>query len=201
MSKQTMRTAQFTQITLLIALLAVLAFTPLGFIQIPPVSITILHIPVIIGAIVMGPKNGGILGLAFGFFSMLSAIFQGGTPIDLLFSPFASGAPLQSLIMCYLPRILLGVIAGGLYQLLSEKLPQRVAIGLSAGIAALCHTILVLGLMWFLFDAIPLKEIFVTIAGINGILELAAGIVVSVCVCVPLLKYNKTHGYQSRIRA
>lgn len=201
MSKTTMKTAQFTQITLLVALLAVLAFTPLGFIQIPPVSITILHIPVIIGAIVMGPRCGGILGLAFGFFSMLSTIFQGGTPIDMLFSPFASGAPVQSLIMCYVPRILLGVIAGALYQLLSKKLPVRVSIGVSAGISALCHTVLVLGCMWFFFDAIPLKEIFLTIAGINGILELAAGIVVSVCVCVPLLKYNKTRGLQSQARA
>ncbi len=62
MSKNSLKTVQLTQLTLLIALLAVLTFTPIGFIQIPPVAITILHIPVIVGAVVMGPKYGGILG-------------------------------------------------------------------------------------------------------------------------------------------
>ena len=73
MSQVNKKTAQMTQLTLLIAILVVLTFTPLGFIQIPPVAITILHIPVIIGAIAMGPVCGGILGLAFGVLSMLKA--------------------------------------------------------------------------------------------------------------------------------
>ena len=65
MSKSTSKTRQLTQLSLLIALEAVMAFTPLGFIMIPPISITILHIPVIIGAILMGPTYGGFFGGAF----------------------------------------------------------------------------------------------------------------------------------------
>lgn len=193
MSKNSLKTVQLTQLTLLIALLAVLTFTPIGFIQIPPVAITILHIPVIVGAVVMGPKYGGILGLAFGIFSMLKATFMGASPADLMFSPFASGEPIQSLIMCVVPRVLLGVIAGGLYHGLNQKMPKRLAIALSAGISTLCHTVMVLGCMWLFFKAIPFKAIFMTIVGVNGILELVAAIVSAVCICVPLLKYTQTH--------
>ena len=49
MSRTTNKTRALVQLSLLIALEAVMAFTPLGFIMIPPISITILHIPVIIG--------------------------------------------------------------------------------------------------------------------------------------------------------
>ena len=55
MSRTTNKTRTLVQLSLLIALEAVMAFTPLGFIMIPPISITILHIPVIIGAILLGP--------------------------------------------------------------------------------------------------------------------------------------------------
>lgn len=193
MSQVNKKTAQMTQLTLLIAILVVLTFTPLGFIQIPPVAITILHIPVIIGAITMGSVCGGILGLAFGVLSMLKATFMGVSPVDLMFSPFASGAPIQSLVMCILPRVLLGVIAGVLYEALKSRLSNdALSIGISAGIATLCHTIMVMGCLWFFFSAIPLKEVFLTIVGVNGLLELGVGIVITIAVCKPLMKYLKT---------
>ena len=51
-------TRTLAQLAILIALLAVLTFTPIGFIMVPPVSITLMHIPVIVGAMLMGPKQG-----------------------------------------------------------------------------------------------------------------------------------------------
>ena len=118
MSRTTAKTRNLVQLSLLIALEAVMAFTPLGFIMIPPISITILHIPVIIGAILMGPTYGGILGGAFGVLAMIKATFFAASPADILFSPFHSGAPVQSLVMCVVPRILLGVFAALLYRVL-----------------------------------------------------------------------------------
>ena len=109
-SKQTLRLAQ---LAILIALEAVLTFTPLGFIMVPPISITLLHIPVIVGAVLMGPVDGGILGLSFGVFSMIKASTAAASPADMAFSPFLSGEPVSSIVMCIIPRILLGVIAGG----------------------------------------------------------------------------------------
>jgi uncharacterized membrane protein len=189
MSKSTSKTRQLTQLSLLIALEAVMAFTPLGFIMIPPISITILHIPVIIGAILMGPTYGGILGGAFGVLSMIKATFFAASPADLLFSPFASGAPVQSAVMCIVPRILLGVVAALLYQLLRQVTKDMAAMAVSCILATLLHSVMVLGAMWLFFQAMPLRDVFVTVASLNCIVEMLAAGVVGTAVCKPVMAY------------
>ena len=191
MKKNTLaRTMRLAQLAMLIAIQAILTFTPLGFIMIPPISIKIMHIPVIIGAVTMGPLFGGILGASFGVMSMLKATFAAASPADIIFSPFISGTPVQSLILCVVPRILLGVIAAWLFIGLKKLIKNETAsIGLSAGIATLCHSAMVLGLMWFLFDSLPLKEVFATMMSLNCLLEIAMAVVVGMAVCKPLLVY------------
>lgn len=189
MSKSTSKTRQLTQLSLLIALEAVMAFTPLGFIMIPPISITILHIPVIIGAILMGPTYGGILGGAFGVLAMIKATFFAASPADLLFSPFASGAPVQSAVMCIVPRILLGVVAALLYQLLRQVTKDIAAMAVSCILATLLHSVMVLGAMWLFFQAMPLRDVFVTVASLNCIVEMLAAGVVGTAVCKPVMAY------------
>ena len=189
MSKSTSKTRQLTQLSLLIALEAVMAFTPLGFIMIPPISITILHIPVIIGAILMGPTYGGILGGAFGVLSMIKATFFAASPADLLFSPFASGAPVQSAVMCIVPRILLGVAAALLYQLLRQVTKDIAAMAVSCILATLLHSVMVLGAMWLFFQAMPVRDGFVTVASLNCIVEMLAAGVVGTTVCKPVMAY------------
>ncbi len=193
MAQANPKTVRMVQLSLLIALLAVLTFTPLGYLVIPPVSITFLHIPVIIGAILLGPKDGAILGLAFGITAMVRATFAGVTPVDMMFSPFASGEPLQSLVVCLIPRVLLGVIAGALYLALHKLLKKNAAaIGASALIATACHTLMVLGLLSILFSAFPLKEVWISFIGINCVLEMVTAVVVSVGVCIPLQKFRRS---------
>lgn len=190
MSRTTGKTRKLVQLSLLIALEAVMAFTPLGFIMIPPISITILHIPVIIGAILMGPTCGGILGGAFGVLSMIKATFFAASPADLLFSPFLSGAPVQSLVMCIVPRILLGVFAALLYRLFKGLFEKDVpALAVSCILATLLHSLMVLGSMWLFFSAMPLRDVFITIASLNCIVEMLAAGVVGTAVCKPLMAY------------
>ena len=98
------KTLRLAQLAILIALEAVLTFTPLGFILVPPISITLMHIPVIVGAVLMGPVDGGILGLSFGVFSMIKASTAAASPADMAFSPFLSGEPVSSIVMCIIPR-------------------------------------------------------------------------------------------------
>lgn len=191
MKNTSKKTARLTQLALLIALLAVLTFTPLGFLTIPPVAITFLHIPVIIGAILLGPADGAILGLAFGLMSMIRATFAPGSPIDMLFSPFTSDAPIQSFIMCVVPRVLLGVIAAYLYLFLSKRFKNNaVSIGISAFLATLLHSFMVLGLLAVFFEALPFITVFVTIGSINCILEMITAIILGIGVCIPLQKYR-----------
>ena len=86
--------------------------------------------------------------------------------------------------------ILLGVIAAWLFIGLKKLIKNETAsIGLSAGIATLCHSAMVLGLMWFLFDSLPLKEVFATMMSLNCLLEIAMAVVVGMAVCKPLLVY------------
>lgn len=78
----------------------VLGMTPLGFIPIGPTRATIMHIPVIIGAIVEGPAVGGLIGLIFGLFSIFQAITN-PTPVSFVF---------LNPIVSVLPRVLIGIV-------------------------------------------------------------------------------------------
>ncbi len=58
---------------LMLALTLILTFTPLGFIQVPPISITIMHLPVIIAGIIAGPVSGFFVGLGWALLHVQSA--------------------------------------------------------------------------------------------------------------------------------
>jgi uncharacterized membrane protein len=93
---------------------AVLGLTPLGFIPVGPTRATIMHVPVIIGAIMEGPLVGGLVGLIFGIFSIFQALMN-PTPVSFVFLN-----PLVSVI----PRVLIGIISYYVYELfkgLGEK--------------------------------------------------------------------------------
>lgn len=185
----------FTRMSLILALLIILGFTPLGFISIPPlVSITIMHIPVIVGSVVLGYTYGGILGLAFGIISMIKAIMEpvGG---DIFFSPALSGNAIASIVMCIVPRVILGIMPGLLLKLFEKtKLNKNVSIGILAGISTILHTFLVLFCLMVFFDGMILADIFAYIISINGVLEMLAAVVISVAVCNPLIKLFKRTG-------
>lgn len=87
------------------AISIVLGMTPIGFIPIGPTRATIMHIPVIIGAIMEGPIVGGFIGLIFGLFSIYQALTN-PTPVSFVFLN-----PLVSVI----PRILIGIVAYYVY--------------------------------------------------------------------------------------
>ena len=100
-----------------------LGITRLGFIAIPPVNATIMHIPVIIGAIVEGPVVGGIIGLCFGLFSTYQA-FTTPTPTSFIF---------WNPIIAILPRILIGITSYYIYKGMTKAVSKSVNL---AGISA-----------------------------------------------------------------
>ena len=101
------------------AISAVLGMTPLGFIPVGPTRATIMHIPVIIGAIMEGPVVGGLVGFIFGVFSIFQAITN-PTPVSVVFLN-----PLVSV----LPRILIGIVTYYVYSGL-QKLGNKKTLGL-----------------------------------------------------------------------
>lgn len=191
MQKNSEKTRRLTQLSLLLAIEIIMAFTPLGMVQIPPVSITIMHIPVIIGGVLMGYGAGAFLGGAFGVLSMIRATFAAAGPVDLAFNPAVSGNPLGSILMAILPRVALGLLAALVYRLLKKHSTPSFAICAAAVVASLAHSFGVLALLSILFATFPLSEVFGIIIGFNGILELAAAAVVGTAVCAGIMRYQK----------
>lgn len=110
---------KMTIIGVLGAISVVLGMTPLGFIPVGPTRATIMHIPVIIGALMEGPLVGGFVGLIFGLFSIYQAVTM-PTPVSVVFLN-----PLVSV----LPRILIGITSYYVYNAL-KKLGNKKTIGL-----------------------------------------------------------------------
>lgn len=147
-------TRYMATLAMLCGLLLVMGMTGIGLIPLPVIKATTMHIPVILGAVLLGPAAGGILGAVFG----LCSIWANTTTPSLLsfaFSPFMSteGLPgvLKSLWIALGCRILLGVIAGWLWRLLKKITKQDyIALPVTAILSTLCHTILVMGSIYVL---------------------------------------------------
>lgn len=183
------KTQKLTRMALVMAIEVILGCTPLGFIAVPPVSITTMHIPVIVGSIVLGSSYGSVLGLTFGVISMCKAII---TPTNILFSPVLSGNPIASVVMCILPRILLGIIPGLLYNGFKKMhMAETLNLGISAALSTIIHTFSVLFCMVVLFKGMLLADVFAYIVGVNGVSEMVVAVIVSIAVCKPLIKLFK----------
>ncbi len=139
------RTRKIVVTGILGALSIFLALTPLGFWSWGPVSATILHVPVIIGAVIEGPVVGLMVGLIFGVFSMIRAAIAPNSPLDPAFTN-----PLISV----LPRLFIGPIAW----LVWMGLKRWTALGLIVAgiIGSAVNTIFVLGMIGLVPSALGL---------------------------------------------
>ena len=148
-------TSWMVSVALMAAIVIVLANTPLGMIQLPIIKATTVHIPVILGAILLGPGAGAILGAVFGICSLVSNTMA-PTLLSFAFSPFLSttGIPgaLKAIWISVGCRILIGVVAGWLWVLFTKiKLNQFIALPIVGFVGSMVNTITVMGSIYFLF--------------------------------------------------
>lgn len=149
-------TAVMTAIIIIMAFVPFLGYIPLGF-----MNATIIHIPVIIGAIILGPKSGGFLGLVFGLTSLWKNTFMPNLT-SFVFSPFIKigdfGGNIWSLVICLVPRILIGIVAYYVYQLImrifkdGEK-KQLTALACAGVAGSLTNTLLVMNMIYLFFGS------------------------------------------------
>jgi len=195
-SKSRLNVRRIAVVGVLSAMSIGLNFTPLAFMLIPglQVQITLMHVPVIIGAILEGPMVGAFIGLVFGLFSLYTAAV---TPLPIA---FAFLNPLVSVV----PRILIGIVAYYVYKLFLGLFKQKnhsLAIGIGAAAGTLTNTIGVLGMIYILYarrfvEAIGLSGVspFIAIAGLafpNMPFELAAAVLVAIPVVIAVRKVRK----------
>lgn len=147
-------TRYMATLAMLCGVLLVMGMTGIGFIPLPVIKATTMHIPVILGAILLGPSAGAALGAVFGLCSIWANTTTPGL-LSFAFSPFMTteGLPgvVKSLWIALGCRILFGLVAGWLWKLV-KKITEKdyIALPVTAVISTLCHTIFVMGSIYLL---------------------------------------------------
>ena len=166
------------------AIIIIMAYTPLGYIPLVAINATIIHIPVILGAIFLGPKKGAFLGFVFGFTSFLKNTLNPATASAFVFSPvIASGIVgpvgiIKSTFICFVPRILVGVVPCLVFALVRKFAKGRPGTGLALALSgfsgAFTNTLLVMGSIYLFYAESYAKA--VGVAG-DAVLKFIMGIV------------------------
>lgn len=198
--KQFRKTLYIAQLSILIALLIIMGFTSLGYIKIGIVEMTLNVIPVAIGAVVLGPAAGTILGAVFGLTSFIQCFGASTFGVALMnFSPW------RCAFTCIIPRILTGLFTGLVFRLLSKTTSPKIV---NCSISSLCcpifNTILFVGSFIGLYlhseylqqmygatGATNIVAFAAAFVGMNGVIEAVVCFVVASAASRVLLKINK----------
>ncbi|MCL2034923.1 MAG: ECF transporter S component [Oscillospiraceae bacterium] len=205
-----------TQFSMILAVTAIVSFTPLGSIPIGPIVASLGMIPVAVAGIMLGVKAGALMGFFAGLFSFIVWTFMPPNPlIAFIFTPFYTLGPVSgnfaSLLICFVPRTLVGVVAALLYNLLTKN-PGKSAVKaylVAGGASSLVNTFGVLGGIYIFFaakyaEAIGLAPnlLFTVLGGVvltNGIPEALLGAICCAAICGPVKKIiDKSSGQSSR---
>lgn len=139
------KTYELVLTALFTAIIIIMAFTPLGYIPLVVINATVIHIPVILGALFLGPKKGAFLGFVFGLTSFINNTFKAATASAFVFSPVLAANMVgvsgifKSTYICFVPRILVGIVPYFVYILIrnllkSEQKVWRVVINAAAAV-------------------------------------------------------------------
>ena len=147
------RTHRMVALAMMAAIVVLLANTPLGMIQLPVIKATTTHIPVILGAILLGPGAGCILGAIFGICSMASNTVA-PTLLSFAFSPFYADGLIGAVKALWISvgcRVLIGFVAGWLWIILKKvKVGDVPALAITGFVGSMTNTVTVMGSIYFL---------------------------------------------------
>ena len=125
------KTAELVLTALFAAIIIIMAFTPLGYIPLVVINATIIHIPVILGSLFCGPKKGGFLGFIFGLTSFIKNTVMPTSLSAFVFSPVLAASMVgtsgivKSAFICFVPRILVGILPYFVYIGVKKALSSR----------------------------------------------------------------------------
>lgn len=189
-------TYRISIIAILTALLLMQGFIPMvGYLTIIPglPAITTIHLTVIIGAIILGTKDGALLGLIWGLISLVHAYVAPGDPLTIIL--------FQNPIIAILPRVLVGTVAGASYALLQKtKLGQMGAMAITGVLASIVNTAGVIICTWLFVgqqaanyyhvDLSRLLVVLLTAFLVNAVLEMILAGIVTPIIGRALLRFR-----------
>lgn len=187
-NKNGMKTKDLTTLGLLTGILLLMSVTPLGYFRTLGLDISLMMIPVGIGAMLMGPKAGAWLGFIFGATSFYQSI-TGSSPFSaMLFSI----SPVGTFLVCIPTRMLMGFLVGVLFKAFQKIDKKKTACFFAGGFfAAFLNTVFFMGMLLICFWNTDYIQSFnqamgnvnpfmfvVLFVGVNGALEMPASCLV-----------------------
>ena len=199
-NKKKIDTVYMVEMALLIAIILIMAFTPIGYIRTLGLEITLIVVPVAVGAVTLGPSAGAVLGAVFGITSFIQCF--GMSPFGAV---LLSINPVYTFIVCVFSRVLMGWLTGWLYKaFLKISLLKKASVVLANLCCPLMNTLFFLGtLILFFYQTEYIQEmaqgmgagnplVFVLLfVGVNGLVEAAACFVVGSAISQALKKVVK----------
>lgn len=196
------KTLEMVQLAVLIAIILIMAFTPLGFLKTAGLEISLITIPVVIGAMIMGPGAGAVLGLVFGLTSFYQCFGMSAFGAALL-----SVNPFFTFLVCVPTRTLMGWLTGVVFKAI-HKMDKTKTIAYFAGglLGAFFNTVFFMGMLMICFgQSSYLQEMnaamgnlnvfafILALAGINGLLEMPLTCIAGGAVAKALSRAFRNH--------
>ncbi|MBE5868360.1 MAG: ECF transporter S component [Lachnospiraceae bacterium] len=194
--KKTINTKKMVLLGLLTAVLLLMAYTPLGYLNIGPLAITFNVIPVAIAAITLGPVGGAAMGAVFGLTSFLQCIGVGGTSTmgAILFEI----NPFLAFVQRFIPRLLDGLLLGFIFKGFKKVTNTHISCFVTGFCSAFLNTLFFMTALVVLFgnteymqNLIGGKNIIIFICsfvGINAVFEMIASTIITGAVGTALYK-------------
>ena len=189
-------TSQLTILGLMSGILFLMAYIPLGYLNIGPLAVTFNVIPVAICAVVLGPTGGAVAGAVFGLTSFLQAMGIGGT--SALGAALFQINPFLSAVQCFVPRILDGLLIGYIFRGMRRKTNVYVSCAVTGFFSAFLNTLFFMSALIVMFGNTEVVQNLMggrnviigccLMVGVNAICEMVSSTILTAAVGTALSK-------------
>lgn len=190
-----------TRMAVLVAIIIILTVFNIGNIPVGPIVATVYQVPIIIGAILLGPAAGATLGGIWGLLCFYLALT--GQTTDIVALGAVSQSPLMYFLIAVVPRVLTGLLAGYIFRLFNRLFKGKkdvLSFGITGTLGSLCNTVFYLSALYLLAKEIIAEKYFLALNAVlavvmgvaytNGLVEAAISCFIVMGVCKALRYYK-----------
>ena len=186
MKQKKFNTKKMVELAIFIAIIILMSFTPLGYLKLFAVDITLIVIPVAVGAIVLGPTAGAVLGFVFGMTSFILSFSNalGAMMLDI--------NPIFRVITCIVPRVMCGWLTGIVYLgMKKSKKLSKLSVPVTNLICPIFNTVLFMSALVIFYYNTPVFQdlaaslkvynplaFVIAFVGVNAVIEAVACFVI-----------------------